>query len=71
MMLNEIMMRGGHQPIVPLEEDPAVSLCYHKKVRVHALPALLFANGYTHFLQRLPERCASYWSAFLGLQVLF
>lgn len=55
-MLNEIIMRGGHQPIKPLQEDPSVALGYHGKVKIHALPVLLFASGYTHFIQRLPER---------------
>lgn len=55
-MLNEIIMRGGHQPIKPLEADPSIAPAFHGKVNIHALPVLLFASGYTHFLQRLPER---------------
>jgi uncharacterized membrane protein len=55
-MLNEIIMRGGHQPIKPLEADPLVALGFHGRVAIHALPVLLFASGYTHFIQRLPDR---------------
>lgn len=55
-MLNEIIMRGGHQPIKPLQADPLVALGFHGRVAIHALPVLLFASGYTHFIQRLPDR---------------
>ncbi len=59
-MLNEIIMRGGHQPITPLDADPAVVPGFQNKVGVHFLPALQFASGYVHFMQRLPQRCVAF-----------
>lgn len=46
LLLNEILTSGdSYWPVRATAEDPAVTWAYDKQLRLHSLPALLFANG--------------------------
>jgi len=45
LLLNEIITSGDYWPTRATAEDPAVMWAHDRKLRLHFLPALLFANG--------------------------
>lgn len=46
LLLNEILTSGNsYWPVRATAEDPAVTWAYEGQLRLHPLPALLFANG--------------------------
>ena len=50
------LLEAGSLPAREVEGAPRTLWAMNRTLRVHPLPALLFAGGHVAFVQRLPER---------------